>query len=208
MSGYTKRSHSNPMTLIDPYTNKSFAVVGDTYAHKDALGRNGLGGKFVKGISFNGQTVKGWIFPAYKRKSFQHWSETGEIIESHYEPPNTEEQFEDQLTKIMSQLTYTLRGVAAPKREDFLVALSNKLAEFDIEANLGPAPAIPKITSKPAARPMRVINNSRPHIVEDDSPPSVRVSSNNRPPSDDYVPDDTDDQGPAHHSNTSIFRVR
>lgn len=53
-------TQSNSGMRIIPYTPKSFAVVGDTYAVKETL--KAMGGAFSKWLKVDGQHVPGWCF--------------------------------------------------------------------------------------------------------------------------------------------------
>jgi hypothetical protein len=56
-------STSNGVTIVD-YSEKSIAVIGDTYAIKDIL--SDLGGRFNKFLTINNEKVAGWIFAKTK----------------------------------------------------------------------------------------------------------------------------------------------
>jgi hypothetical protein len=51
---------------MQKYSDKSFVVLGETKAHKDALKE--LGGKWNANLTLNEQSVKGWIFSLKKEK--------------------------------------------------------------------------------------------------------------------------------------------
>ncbi len=56
---------------IVPYTPKSFAVVGDTYAHRAQLKE--MGGMFSKWLKVDGANVPGWIFSLKRETAVRAW---------------------------------------------------------------------------------------------------------------------------------------
>lgn len=56
---------------IVPYTPKSFAVIGDTYPHRDQLKE--MGGAFSKWLKMDGQSVPGWCFSLKREVQVRQW---------------------------------------------------------------------------------------------------------------------------------------
>jgi hypothetical protein len=54
------QENNTQMFIKEDYSDKSFAVYGNTKVHKDAL--KSLGGKFNKSLKIEGSTVVGWVF--------------------------------------------------------------------------------------------------------------------------------------------------
>ncbi|WP_375559064.1 SNF2-related protein [Bernardetia sp. OM2101] len=63
-------SQNTDIQLID-YSDKSIAVVGDTYSIKDKL--KNLGGRFNRGLTVNGERTAGWIFKKEQKTELERF---------------------------------------------------------------------------------------------------------------------------------------
>jgi len=73
------------MQIKEDYSEKSFAVYGDTKEFKDTL--KALGGKFNRYLKIEGETRNGWIYPKSKQEQVVEFVMKANAGETDYELP-------------------------------------------------------------------------------------------------------------------------
>ena len=116
------------MELKEDYSEKSFAVYGETKKYKDILKR--LGGRFNKNLKINGETTPGWIFAKKNQENVADFllkANSGETFTLDTDLPSNSLDLPDLPSKNKSKYQYVKYKVYTPK--------TNQKVELKVDGN-------------------------------------------------------------------------